>query len=47
VKNPKVLNALLDGIEKLKNEQNNLLLSTEIISNGSSQRSKKIQEGED
>lgn len=45
VKNPNVLNALLEGIDKLKNE--NKLLESEIISNGYSPRAKKIQERQD
>lgn len=43
VKNPEVLDALLKGIEKLKN----LSIDKEIINNGSCEGVKKVQEGKD
>lgn len=47
VKNPRVLNALLEGVEQLKSEQNGLLLNSEIINNGNGSRAKKVQERQD
>jgi integrase/ribosomal protein L40E len=45
IRNPKVLNALLEGIGKLKDEQINLSFNDKTISNG--ERAKKVQERKD
>jgi hypothetical protein len=47
VKNPEVLNTLLKGIDKIRDEHNDLSSNIEIVNDGNGSRDKKVQERKD
>jgi integrase/recombinase XerD len=47
VKNPEVLNALLKGIDKMRDEHNDLSSNIEIVNGGNGSGDKKVQERKD